>query len=75
MIWVSEGRSSPATAAAPVSLVTRNRASAVRSFLVGEGVSPGRLNALTYGKERPVALGSDAQAWAQNRRAATVTIN
>jgi len=27
---------------------------------------------VSFGKERPVALGSDRQAWAQNRRAVTV---
>jgi peptidoglycan-associated lipoprotein len=30
---------------------------------------------VSYGKERPVALGSDEQSWAQNRRAVTVTID
>ncbi|HMJ92883.1 MAG TPA: peptidoglycan-associated lipoprotein, partial [Allosphingosinicella sp.] len=30
---------------------------------------------ISYGKERPEALGSDESAWAQNRRAVTVVPN
>ena len=30
------------------------------------------MTTISWGKERPVALGSDEQAWAQNRRAVTV---
>jgi peptidoglycan-associated lipoprotein len=30
---------------------------------------------VSYGKERPVALGSNEQAWARNRRAVTVVMN
>ncbi|MGJ0237708.1 peptidoglycan-associated lipoprotein Pal [Novosphingobium fluoreni] len=51
------------------------RASAARNYLVSLGVDASRLSTLSYGKERPVALGSDEQAWAQNRRAVTVTID
>ena len=38
-------------------------------------VDPGRIAVVSYGKERPVALGSDEASWAQNRRAASVIIN
>lgn len=48
------------------------RASAVRDFLVAEGVAPGRLRAVTFGKERPVALCSDESCWRRNRRGVTV---
>ncbi|MFO7853983.1 MAG: peptidoglycan-associated lipoprotein Pal [Paracoccaceae bacterium] len=48
------------------------RASAVRNFLVAEGVEAERLRSVTYGKERPVALCSDESCWRQNRRAVTV---
>ena len=34
-----------------------------------------RLATVTYGKDRPVALGSDEASWAKNRRAVTVTID
>jgi peptidoglycan-associated lipoprotein len=30
---------------------------------------------VSYGKESPVALGSDEESWARNRRAASVIIN
>jgi peptidoglycan-associated lipoprotein len=51
------------------------RANAAKNYLVSLGVDPSRLSTISYGKERPVALGSDEQAWAQNRRAVTVTID
>lgn len=48
------------------------RAESVRSYLVSQGVDPGRLRTVSYGKERPVALCSDESCWSQNRRAVTV---
>jgi peptidoglycan-associated lipoprotein len=51
------------------------RATAAKNFLVSLGVEPGRIAVLSYGKERPVALGSDETSWARNRRAASVIIN
>jgi len=51
------------------------RANAAKNYLVSLGVDPSRLSTISYGKERPVALGSDQAAWAQNRRAVTVTID
>ena len=51
------------------------RANAAKNYLVGLGVSEDRLTTISYGKERPVALGSNEAAWAKNRRAATITIN
>ncbi len=50
------------------------RANAARDFLVAQGVPASRLVTTSWGKERPVALGSNEEAWAQNRRAATVVI-
>lgn len=50
------------------------RANSARSFLISQGVDGSRLQTVTYGKERPVALGSNEQAWAQNRRAVTVVV-
>ncbi|MDZ4306741.1 peptidoglycan-associated lipoprotein Pal [Allopontixanthobacter sp.] len=50
------------------------RANAAKNYLVGLGVPANRIATVSYGKERPVALGSDASAWAQNRRAVTVVI-
>ena len=51
------------------------RANAAKNYLVGLGVDAGRLNTISYGKERPAAMGSDEQAWARNRRAVTVTVD
>ena len=45
------------------------RANTVRSLLVKRGVSPEQIFTISYGKEKPSALGHDAVAWAQNRRA------
>ena len=50
------------------------RANAARDFLVSQGVPAARLVVTSWGKERPVAQGSNEEAWAQNRRAATVVI-
>jgi peptidoglycan-associated lipoprotein len=47
------------------------RANAARDFLVARGVSTARITTISYGKDRPVALGSNEQAWAQNRNAIT----
>lgn len=47
------------------------RAEAVRTYLVGLGIAPGRIDTISYGEERPAVAGSDEQAWARNRRAVT----
>lgn len=51
------------------------RATAAKNYLVSLGVDAARLTTVSYGKERPVALGSDEESWAKNRRAVTVTID
>jgi len=51
------------------------RANAAKAYLVSLGVDGSRISVVSYGKERPVALGSDEGSWAQNRRAASVIIN
>lgn len=50
------------------------RANAAKNYLASVGVDPSRISTVSYGKERPAALGSDPAAWAQNRRAVTVTV-
>lgn len=47
------------------------RANTARDYLVARGIEPARLNTISYGKDRPVALGDNEQAWAQNRNAIT----
>ena len=51
------------------------RANSAKNYLVSLGVDAARLTTVSYGKERPVALGSDEESWAKNRRAVTVTID
>lgn len=51
------------------------RANAAKNYLASLGISPDRISTISYGKERPVALGSNEQAWAQNRRAVTVVVD
>ncbi len=51
------------------------RANAAKNYLAARGVSPARITTISYGKERPIALGSDEASWAQNRRAVTIVIN
>ncbi|WP_343528779.1 peptidoglycan-associated lipoprotein Pal [Sphingomonas sp.] len=51
------------------------RANAAKNYLAARGVSPDRMNVISYGKERPIALGSDEAAWAQNRRAVTIVLS
>ena len=48
------------------------RANSIKNYLTGLGVSPTRLNVVSYGKERPAVMGSNAEAWAQNRRGVAV---
>ncbi len=45
------------------------RSNAVRNLLISEGANPDRIFTNSYGKERPIALGHDDEAWALNRRA------
>ena len=51
------------------------RANAAKNYLAARGVSPSRISTISYGKERPIATGSDEESWAQNRRAVTVVVN
>ena len=48
------------------------RANAVKQYMVANGLPAARVKTISYGKERPVALGSNEAAWAQNRRGVTV---
>lgn len=48
------------------------RATAVREYLMGRGIAGGRLQTVSYGKERPIELCSDESCYSRNRRAVTV---
>ena len=51
------------------------RADAVRSYLATLGVAGNRLTTISFGKERPIRLGSTEEAWAMNRNATFVVLN
>jgi len=44
------------------------RAQAVKRILMLQGAGAGQLSTVSYGEERPAALGSDEEVWALNRR-------
>jgi peptidoglycan-associated lipoprotein len=46
----------------------QKRAEAVRKAMALLGVSDSQMEAISFGKEKPKALGSDEAAWAENRR-------
>jgi peptidoglycan-associated lipoprotein len=48
------------------------RADAIKNVLVAQGIQVNRVQTITYGKERPMTVGSTDAAWAQNRRGVTV---
>jgi len=48
------------------------RAMTARNYLIALGVEAGRVQTISYGKERPAVTGSDKISWAQNRRAVLV---
>ncbi len=45
------------------------RAKAAHDFLVRFGIDPNRIETISYGEERPFAMGHTESAWALNRRA------
>ena len=49
----------------------QRRADADANYLMAKGVAKARITTISYGKDRPTALGHDEQAWAQNRNAIT----
>ena len=51
------------------------RAEAVRTYLIQRGVPAGRIDTISFGKERPIAEGSSEQSWAQNRNAHTAIVS
>ena len=51
------------------------RANAAKDYLMTYGVSADRISVISYGKERPVASGSNPLDWSKNRRSVTVKAN
>ena len=46
----------------------KRRAESVKKFLVDQGISTDRLVTVSYGENKPIALGHDEASWAKNRR-------
>ena len=44
------------------------RADSAKNFLVSLGIAAGRIEIISYGEERPRALGHNTDSWSQNRR-------
>ncbi|MDR3508896.1 MAG: peptidoglycan-associated lipoprotein Pal [Caulobacteraceae bacterium] len=47
------------------------RANSIRDYLVAHGVAAGRIETVSYGKERPVDPGTGEDAWQHNRNGHT----
>lgn len=45
------------------------RAASAKQYLVNQGIGADRIEIVSYGEERPMAMGATEEAWAQNRRA------
>ena len=45
------------------------RAKSAAAFLASKGASSSQIEVISYGEERPAALGHEESSWAQNRRA------
>ena len=50
------------------------RAESIRMFLTGFGLSADRFEIVSFGEDRPLAQGSNEQAWSRNRRGQFVII-
>ncbi len=48
------------------------RAAATKQYLMSRGIGENRIQTISYGKEKPVAVCDDISCWSQNRRAVTV---
>jgi len=44
------------------------RANSAKKYLISLGMSPDRISAISYGKEKPLDPGHHEEAWAKNRR-------
>ena len=48
------------------------RANAAKQYLVKGGVKSSRIKTVSYGKEKPVVVGTGEESWRENRRAQSV---
>ncbi len=52
--------------------LSARRGNTTKAFLVSQGINPARVDTISYGKERPVALCDAESCWSQNRRSVTL---
>lgn len=50
------------------------RAAAMRFYMLSKGIDSARMSVTSFGRERPVAAGSDEESWQLNRRGETALI-
>jgi peptidoglycan-associated lipoprotein len=50
------------------------RSNAVRQMMLLQGAGPDQIQTISFGEERPVALGHDEESWALNRRGEIVYV-
>ncbi len=48
------------------------RANGVKDYMIAHGIDPSRIETISYGKDRPLMLGSTSEAWSQNRVSVSV---
>ena len=48
------------------------RANSVKNYLVKKGIAANRIKTVSYGKERPIFVGTGESVWSKNRVAVTV---
>lgn len=46
----------------------QRRAAAAKRYLVDQGIDEGRIDVVSFGEERPAAMGSGEENWSRNRR-------
>ncbi len=51
------------------------RAESIRNYLIERGVSAGRIDTISFGKERPIAEGASEDSWARNRNGHTAIVS
>jgi len=51
------------------------RAESVRNYLIERGVPAGRIDTISFGKERPIAAGASEDSWARNRNGHTAIVS
>ena len=44
------------------------RSAAAKRYLASKGIADARITIVSFGEERPIAMGADENSWAQNRR-------